>query len=89
MKKQYVKPEIYFEHFSMAQTIARNCGASHDSTVGEPTHYDENTCTWDVGGYIIFFDHCDDEQLEPGVDSEIGALCYNNPGGGQEVFSSM
>jgi len=87
VKESYVKPAIYFESFALSQTIARNCGDTHDSTLGESTHYNENTCTWDLGeGFTLFFGHCDYE-VEDG--EEIGAFCYNNPDGGQELFSSV
>jgi len=85
MKEQYVKPSIFFESFSLTQTIARNCGDTHDSTLGESNHYNEYTCEWDVGGFTLFFDHCDYVMDE---DEEVEGICYNNPNGGQTVFSS-
>ena len=42
MKKQYSKPALYFEYFTLAEAIA-SCG-----TIAGPT--DGNTCTWD--GFI-------------------------------------
>ncbi len=90
MKETYLKPKIYFESFALAQTIAKNCGDTHQSTLGESTHYNEQTCTWDMGGYTIFFlDHYDDgpENEEEEVESE--GVCYNNPDGGVEIFSSL
>lgn len=90
MREQYTKPLIYFESFTLSQSIARNCGDTHDSTIGESTHYDENTCAWDVGGFTIFFpDHCDDGPDSPEDEYEIEGLCYNNPDGGAMIFSSM
>lgn len=91
MKEQYRKPLIFFESFSLAQTIARNCGDEHDSTIGESTHYNENTCMWDIGGYTIFFQSngCEDGPEKPGEEFEIEGMCYNNPDGGQEIFSSI
>ncbi len=89
MKEQYTKPLIFFESFSLAQTIARNCGDTHDSTIGESNHYNENTCEWDVGGFTVFFiDRCEDGPDSPEDDYEINGSCYNNPDGGQEIFSS-
>ena len=86
MKEQYRKPMIFFEGFSLTQTIARNCGDKHQGTLGESTHYNENTCTWDLGDFTLFFDHCDYQMEE---DEEIEGVCYNNPNGGQTVFSSV
>ena len=42
MKKQYSKPELYFEDFTLAEAIA-SCG-----TIAGPTSGD--TCTWN--GFI-------------------------------------
>ncbi|MBR2806593.1 MAG: hypothetical protein IKE18_07420 [Oscillospiraceae bacterium] len=90
MKEQYVKPLIAFESFSLTQTIARNCGDKHQGTLGESTHLDEYTCMWDLGGFTIFFieNGCDDGPDEEGDEYEIEGVCYNNPDGGQEIFSS-
>lgn len=100
MKERYVKPQLLFESFSLSQTIAKDCGVVHGSPLGEATHYSVYNCMWDVGGYTVFFDHCGDEQVpmpEEGEYEDIyeyvaevfGVECYNNPGGGQMVFSSM
>lgn len=43
MKKQYSKPVLYFEDFTLAEAIA-SCG-----TIAGPT--DGNTCTWE--GFIV------------------------------------
>ena len=89
MREKYVSPAILFESFALSQTIARACAVYHTSTLGESTHYNESTCTWDVGGYTIFFpDHCDDGPDSPEDDYEIDIACYNNPDGGDEIFSS-
>lgn len=95
MKERYVKPAIYMESFALTQTIARNCGDTHDpaSTVGESTHYSPNACTWDIFGYTLFYDHCM-ENMTPKDGKTIDEMlegagfCYNNPNGLQTVFSS-
>lgn len=90
MKEEYRKPLIFFESFSLSQTIARNCGDDHSGTMGESNHYNENTCEWDIGGFTIFFiDRCDDGPDGPEDEYEIEGICYNNPDGGQTVFSSI
>ena len=99
MKEKYVAPAILFESFALSQTIARNCGDKHQGTLGESNHYNESTCAWIVGGVEIFFDStpCADwedyfwegdtpENYPNGIDIE--GACYNNPSGGQEIFSS-
>jgi len=89
MKESYRKPLIFFENFSLAQTIARNCGDTHSGSLGESTHYNENTCTWDIEGFTLFFGHCDEPvELDDDGNWEMEGLCYNNPDGGQTVFSS-
>ncbi len=89
MKESYVKPLVFFESFSLTQTIARGCGDTHDSEWGESNHYNESTCEWNYGGVLIFFpDHCDDGPDSPEDDYEWDEICYNNPGGYQELFSS-
>lgn len=100
MKEQYVKPKIFFESFSLTQTIARACGAMHDGTLGEPNSADEYTCNWvfpsdeeDEVIYLFFVDACEDSWVigdpEPGEPFEYENICYNNPEGGQEIFSSL
>ena len=87
MKENYVKPKLLLESFTLSQTIAESCGASHDSTLGEPTHYDATTCEWDVGGFTLFFEHCDLNMED--FNNNYETLCYGNPNGGQTVFSSL
>lgn len=94
MKQPYVKPLIRFESFVLSQTIARNCGDTHNGTLGQSTHADENTCAWDMGGGdTIFYDHCN-EDMTPSDEISMEELladmgyCYNNPSGLQTVFSS-
>ena len=103
MKEEYVKPLIVFESFSLTQTIARNCGDTHDSTLGQSNHLEPNSCQWVIGEgegamFLFFVDACEDsyaigdptpEDLEdPDTIFEYGGVCYNNPDGGQEIFSS-
>lgn len=88
MKEMYVKPLICVESFALTQTIARSCGDTHQSTLGQSKHADENTCAWDIGGYTIFYDatYCEDD--DPGPIDEIEGYCYNNPDGGVTLFAS-
>lgn len=94
MRKEYVKPMAGIELFTLAQSIATYCsGLNKDAGLGEPTHYDENTCCWSLGNTSIFL--TDNPTCEEQFDDEdeffeeysfIG--CYNNPDGGTSVFSS-
>ena len=96
MKEKYVSPALFFESFALSQTIARNCGDNHQGTLGESTHYNENTCTWSFGDDMnIFWSHCDMSMEEWGTQDDEGnweidieGLCYNNPDGGQTIFAS-
>ena len=96
MKEQYTKPVIIFESFSLTQTIARDCGYSGHSTLGEPTYYSELNCAWDCGGYTVYLLYldkgCEDDGPETPEEAEefsFEGQCYNNPDGGTEIFSSM
>lgn len=94
MKEQYVKPMIFFESFSLTQTIARQCGTEPYNSFGESNHYNENTCEWVIGGdYTLFFTaetsgRCDDGPDEAGDEYDFEGFCYNNPENGHELFSS-
>lgn len=99
MKEEYIKPILMFETFTLSQTIAKNCGDTHtSSSFGESNHYNENTCQWVMGEFLVFMNTgCDIETTgDPEMDAllldsllaEYGA-CYNNPENGQPVFSSM
>ena len=89
-----MKPKLFFESFSLTQTIAKNCGDTHTGTLGESNHDDENTCQWVLGDmYLFFVDACEDSDTignpKPGEPWEFEGLCYNNPDGGKIVFSSI
>ena len=96
MKETYVKPVICFESFALSQTIARQCSGS--DAAANSNHYSENTgCSYDIGGETVFYEasNCDfDMELADEVGmtmeqmlEELG-MCYNNPEGGYQVFSS-
>lgn len=91
MKKVYEKPVLRVEHFALSQSIA-SCGAAHTSNVGGPNHWSKTTCGWVVGNEVYWstLPACDDgsgEAYPEGWD-DLGAVCYNNPGGGNTIFSS-
>lgn len=87
MKKSYVKPELYVENFSLAQSVATACGAAQKPGFGKPTYGDKTTCGWDTGGPVIWTAEnagCRDKRPENGV---FPGVCYNNPNGGASIFS--
>lgn len=88
MKETYVKPAICIESFALTQSIARPCGDNHTGSLGESNHYGPTTCAWVIGDLALFTAttaKCDYPMDE---DEEIEGICYNNPDGGQQVFSS-
>jgi hypothetical protein len=94
MRKEYVKPMIGVELFTLTQSIALFCeDLNKEAGLGVPTHYDpERDCGWDMGNWIIFTSDnssCKDEQLDGDEEFfEIYGQCYNSPIGGTEIFSS-
>ncbi len=79
MKKQYVKPELYFENFELSANIATLCGIG----VGHA----EVSCRYTVaGGRTIFTEtNCDASATSP--DGE-DTYCYHNPDDSSRLFAS-
>lgn len=81
MKKQYVKPELYFENFELSTSIAA-CG----STTNTPS---DMQCGIAVVGYgNVFFTGitgCSDKQVES--DGFMG-ICYHQPTDTTNLFNS-
>lgn len=76
MKKQYVKPELYFENFELSSNIAAGCA---DTSIKGPI---------DFAGKKIFAPsvQCDEEIS---ADDEITAgYCYHHPQDGTRLFGS-
>lgn len=90
MKKQYSKPGIIIEDFTISQNISSGCGVpGGGGPLGKPAHWSKETCAWDMGNITVFLDTmkvCEDIQLGP--DDEFEGICYNNPEGGATIFSS-
>ncbi len=80
MKKSYSAPDIVFESFSLSTSIAA-CDIE--------TNFSAGTCGYEVyPGYIIFklgIDSCG-EQIEGNIYGD--KLCYDNPSGLTNLFSS-
>ena len=82
MKKNYTKPLLTVEYFSLKQSIAREC---NDSIPDSQLNFgDIANCVWDTGSLTVFVSRptCD----IPG--EHMGYGCYNNPSEGNYVFRS-
>ena len=100
MKKKYVKPAFGVDLFTVAQSIAMNCGWEVISEFGRPAHPDKYQCGWDMGNVIIFLESmtsCTDPEDPDGIgiigqpvgeDEKVEGICYNNPNGGATIFAS-
>lgn len=80
MKKQYVKPELYFEDFELSANIATLCGIGVGHT--------DTSCGYTVaGGRTIFAEKsiCDTSAISP--DGE-DTYCYHNPNDSSRLFAS-
>lgn len=96
MKQIYKKPQLHIEYFSLSQSIAAGCGAvSGGNSLGQANHWDKETCGWKVGSDVYWAESSNacigdgkipDEYADmPGV---VEGVCYNNPEGGNSIFSS-
>lgn len=87
MKRNYQKPRIELEYFTLSQNIAAGCGAAHDSSLGHPNQWSKETCGWELGNVILWMENsgC---TVPLGEDAYVEGVCYNNPEGGQTIFSS-
>lgn len=83
MKNQYVKPVLVIENFTLSQSIAYNCGENLDWN--QATTKDAYSCGWETGfpGDVVFI-----ESNNTCTVTEFEGVCYNNPDGGINVFSS-
>lgn len=85
MKKQYKKPLVTVEHFSIVLTAARDCW---DSIPQDQVTLSDHPCGWELGpGNVLFNTSVVDATCS--MDGELsGMVCYNNPGEGQLMFRS-
>lgn len=81
MKKQYKKPLVAVEYFSIAQSTARDC---MDSIPQDQVNLSDYPCGWEIGeGTIVFM-----ADSTCNMDGDFFGVCYNNPGEGQYIFRS-
>ena len=85
MKNQYVKPVLVIENFTLSQSIAYNCGKNLNWN--QATTKDVNSCGWETGfpGDVVFMAPSNVCNVK---DEDFDGVCYNNPDGGINVFSS-
>ena len=85
MKNQYVKPVLVIENFTLSQSIAYNCGENLDWN--QATTKDAYSCGWNTGfpGDVVFMESTNGCNVR---DEDFEGVCYNNPEGGINVFSS-
>ena len=70
-KKVYVKPEIFFENFSLSQHIAGGCNVAPNSEALGMTGAGPN------GGIgYVFSSTCDVPIVNAGGDGEYNGVCY-------------
>ncbi len=79
MKKQYVKPELYFEDFELSANIATGCEA--------PTNHTKDQCAYSVGGENVFVEGVTNCTTKP-EGEQWGDLCYHNPSENNKLFTS-
>lgn len=94
MKKVYTKPVLMMEDFTLSQSIAHNCGDNIKDSWHQATLKYKVTCGWDTlidadgnGTTDILFISDQICNTVVGPDEFVG-VCYNNPGGGFNVFNS-
>ena len=88
MKKKYEKPMVAISLFELQQNIAAPCpGYNPDSTLGKPSNSDKNSCGWDMNNIIIWQQKPACSRLYPDFPID-GGVCYNNPGGGINIFGA-
>lgn len=81
MKKAYSKPEIIFDDFSLATTIAAGCE--------KQTGPHEYSCPYQFGDINIFVSGV--SACTSGLEKPDGfnGWCYHNPDGGIKLFNSL
>lgn len=78
--KEYVKPELFYESFELSEQIATGCSRGFIAK----QHSDENTCTYNLNGLILF----SSENGDCKYTGEVDGFCYHNGGEGSTIFSS-
>ena len=81
MKKQYKKPLVLFDNFSLSTNIAAGCGVS--------TNFGVDACGYQFAPGIFIFTQqnngCGDKRPANG---EYNGICYHNPSDTNNLYSS-
>lgn len=89
MKKEYKRPTIEMEQFTLAAHIAScGLGANSGNSFGKPLHQNSD-CAWqDAFGNHIFADKVDSQCEDKYGDGEYEGICYNTPSLSNRIFAS-
>ena len=83
MKKQYTAPEIFFEDFTLSQSIAGGCEVISNN-------HSANSCGIDWGRFVVFNadlgNVCDRTPADTG--GKYDGLCYHVPTDANNLFNS-
>jgi len=89
MKKQYSKPGILIESFNISQNISSGCNSTPGgSSLGHVNHWSKTTCGWQSGNLSWWLEGNTKCIIPLGEEDDINGICYNNPSGGNTIFSS-
>lgn len=90
LKRTYEKPLFAVECFTMAQSVAAaGCGAvAGGNTLGGPNQWTKTDCGWNMGNQVVWTEANSGCSVKLGENDPFDAVCYNNPGGGNSIFSS-
>ena len=90
MKKNYQKPDIFFEDFAFSSNIAAGCGVAdkvHDSVCQyNANHGNPDDCHFYDNGAKLFLES--GSCLSTPVDGMFGNLCYHTAGEDSRIFNS-
>ncbi len=86
MKKQYTKPQIMFESFTLCTNIAAGCAKGADG------HADFHSCGFFFEGVGEIFTAdwlgCRINEVVTGVNGDYNGICYDVPIENQNLFNS-
>ena len=80
MKKAYTKPEIIFDDFSLATTIAAGCAKRFTAAA-------KDSCGIVFGAGMLFTNDMGGCTIKAEVDD--GGYCYHVPADGMNLFTSL
>ena len=81
MKKQYKKPLVLFDNFSLSTNIAAGCGVS--------TNFGVDQCGYQFTVGIVIFTQANngcEKKISPG--ENYNGICYHNPSDTNNLYSS-